>query len=189
MIKYFIQGYGDKTVAQKANFAPVKDSSSHIVLFISYSDYDISLGKKIEYIVRDEKIASVDLTIEKIYLGFGELSDSIPKGYKSIVLVHGEPANIKKIKKILPKVSNWNQSAKDSLGIDHTSPVTKKRGKAVLYSFVIDEPSKESGSSIKISAKSGEHSYQIRLDQNDIFTVSENDRPKFEKDITQIIQE
>lgn len=110
----WIQGYKNKpnkNFFKKCGFdlSEIKNDK-YLVVFAGYSEYDIPIGTVLEWFsCKDNKCICVTVKIQSINLGFGGPQTSIPKGYKSILLLTGRANHIDELKSELTPVSDWHE--------------------------------------------------------------------------------
>jgi len=109
----WIQGYKNKNTKsflKKCGFSleGIKPDE-HLVVFAGYSEYEIPIGEKLEWFhCKDNKLICITVKIHAINLGFGPLVTSIPKGFKSILLLTGRDCWIQELKENLVSIKEWH---------------------------------------------------------------------------------
>ncbi len=115
MIELWIQGYKDnptKYFLKKCGFKlkGIK-SNEFLIVFASYSKYEIPIGTTLEWFAcADNKSICITVKIHTINLGFGPPQTSVPKGYKSLLLLTGRPEYIAELKSELNPTNDWHES-------------------------------------------------------------------------------
>ncbi len=114
MAELSIQGYKDKPTKyflKKCGFnlKEIK-ADEYLVVFAGYSEHEIPIDTILEWFsCADNRSFCITVKVHAINLGFGPLQKSIPKGYKSLLLLTGRSYYITELKSELNPVNDWHE--------------------------------------------------------------------------------
>jgi hypothetical protein len=106
-VKITIVGYSEAWALKKIDESINDLLKEHIVIFCYSHNVDIPIKNKIINVARGENSLKVDLYIEAISLGYGNILEFIPRGCKFALILKGSSDDISKIKSIIPETKGW----------------------------------------------------------------------------------